>query len=235
MMQVQQPSSLGDIGSVGDVAGGRLPPPPESMDPSDYLDPIREEALQLLKPDLRQARIPCFAVAGALALGFGLGWAGSSSWYGVPTVVASNPTAQKETSSRRTEPKTSKIESGRKQATLGTPIANPPKAQALPTGALSRPDPESSRTATSAPATDLITASIPARDPLSPAPETRPTTIEGWIVRDVRGGAAVLEGPHGIRTAMVGDTVPGVGRIDSIVRWGNRWIVATDNGLIATP
>jgi len=32
-----------------------------------------------------------------------------------------------------------------------------------------------------------------------------------------------------------GDTVPGVGRIDSIVRWGNRWIVATASGLIATP
>jgi hypothetical protein len=31
-----------------------------------------------------------------------------------------------------------------------------------------------------------------------------------------------------------GDTIPGVGRIDSIVRWGNRWIVATANGLIAT-
>jgi hypothetical protein len=34
---------------------------------------------------------------------------------------------------------------------------------------------------------------------------------------------------------MVGDTVPGVGRVDSIVRSGNRWIVATANGLIATP
>ena len=34
---------------------------------------------------------------------------------------------------------------------------------------------------------------------------------------------------------MVGDTVPGVGQIELIVRWGNRWIVATANGLIATP
>jgi hypothetical protein len=31
-----------------------------------------------------------------------------------------------------------------------------------------------------------------------------------------------------------GDTVPGIGRIDSIVCWGNRWIVATASGLIAT-
>jgi hypothetical protein len=234
-MQVRQPDSFGDIGSVGGVASNQLPPPPESMDPSDYLSPIREEVLLLLKPDVRQARVLCFAVAGALALGFGLGWTGSSSWYGVPTVVASNPTTQKDTPSRRTELKANRIEPGRKQTALGPPATTPPKTPSLPTGALARPDVESSRTATAAPATDLFTASIPVRDPLSPAPETRPTTLEGWIVRDVRGGTVVLEGPDGIRTAMVGDTVPGVGRIDSIVRWGNHWIVATANGLIATP
>jgi hypothetical protein len=66
-------------------------------------------------------------------------------------------------------------------------------------------------------------------------PETRPTTIEGWTVLEVRGGTAVLEGPDGVRMATRGDTVPGIGRIDSIVRWGNRWIVATASGLIATP
>jgi len=32
---------------------------------------------------------------------------------------------------------------------------------------------------------------------------------------------------------MVGDTVPGVGQIESIVRWGNRWIVRHGHGLIA--
>jgi hypothetical protein len=29
--------------------------------------------------------------------------------------------------------------------------------------------------------------------------------------------------------------VPGLGKIDSIVRWGNRWIVATSRGLVSTP
>ena len=229
-MHVSQPSSFGDIGSVGEVTSSQLPSPPESMDPSD-LSPIRKEALELLKPDVRQARILCFAIAGALTLGFGLGWTGSSSWYGVPTVVALNQTAQKDSSPGRTDFKANKIENVRKQTALGTPVTTPPKTLSLPTAALSRPDVESSRTATA----DLSTASIPTRDPLSPAPETRPTTIEGWVVRDVRGGTVVLEGPAGIRTAMVGDTVPGLGRVDSIVRWGNRWIVATANGLIATP
>jgi hypothetical protein len=73
------------------------------------------------------------------------------------------------------------------------------------------------------------------RAKLAPSPETRPTTIAGWTVRDVTNGTAVLEGPGGVRRAARGDTVPGVGRIESIVRWGDRWLVATSSGLISTP
>ena len=69
---------------------------------------------------------------------------------------------------------------------------------------------------------------------LTPTPDTRPNTIEGWTVRHVFAGTAILEGPGGIRKVSVGDTVPGVGRVDSIVRWGNRWIVATSRGLMTT-
>jgi hypothetical protein len=68
----------------------------------------------------------------------------------------------------------------------------------------------------------------------APVPETRPRTIQGWSIREVSGGTAVLEGPNGVWNATRGDTVPGVGKIDSIVRWGNRWIVATSRGLIST-
>ena len=68
----------------------------------------------------------------------------------------------------------------------------------------------------------------------APAPETRPTTIEGWTIREVVGGTAVLEGPGGVWRAAQGDTVPGIGRIESVVRWGSRWIVATSKGLIST-
>jgi hypothetical protein len=68
-----------------------------------------------------------------------------------------------------------------------------------------------------------------------PVPETRPTTIDGWTVLDVNGGRVVLEGPNGIRNATRGDSVPELGKIDSVMRWGNRWIVATSRGLISTP
>ena len=70
---------------------------------------------------------------------------------------------------------------------------------------------------------------------LAPVPETRPTTIEGWTLREVTNGTAVLEGPNGTWRVTRGDTVPGVGRIESIFRWGNRLMVATSSGLISTP
>ena len=66
-------------------------------------------------------------------------------------------------------------------------------------------------------------------------PETPPTTIPGWIVREVADGRAVVQGPNGIWRVARGDILPGAGRVDSIVRWGHRWIVATKRGLISTP
>ena len=73
------------------------------------------------------------------------------------------------------------------------------------------------------------------RTKLTPTPETRPTTIQGWTLREVANGTAVVEGPNGVWRATPGQTLPGVGRVDSIVRWGNRLIVATSRGLISTP
>jgi len=77
-------------------------------------------------------------------------------------------------------------------------------------------------------------ADVQPRAKLTATPETRPTTIEGWTVREVRNGTAILEGPNGVWRATTGETVPGVGRVDSVVRWGDRWIVATSRGLITT-
>jgi hypothetical protein len=66
-------------------------------------------------------------------------------------------------------------------------------------------------------------------------PETRPTTIQGWTLRYVVDGTATLEGPGGgIWKAARGQTIPGLGTVDSIVMWGDRWIVSTSRGLITT-
>jgi hypothetical protein len=97
------------------------------------------------------------------------------------------------------------------------------------------------REANAAPNRDVVTTSsisMQERAKIEPrptaVPETRPTTIEGWTIREVIGNTVVLQGPGGVWRVTQGDTVPGVGRIDSIVRWGSRWIVATTRGLIST-
>jgi hypothetical protein len=80
-----------------------------------------------------------------------------------------------------------------------------------------------------------VASVAPETRPTQPYPETRPTTITGWALIEVVDGMAVVQGPSGVWRVRHGDTVPGVGKVDSIVRWGNRWIVATTRGLISTP
>ena len=69
----------------------------------------------------------------------------------------------------------------------------------------------------------------------APKPATAPTQIkriENWAVRDVVDGMAILAGPNGIIGVSSGDVVPGVGRVESIVHRGGRWVVATSKGVI---
>ena len=193
-----------------------------------------------MKPDADRKRT-IWLVAGALVAGFGLGWAGGLSWYGPANVSALDPITQTETPSRRiAEIKLGgKIEGARKTtSTLG--LRTPPGATQISAAGASI---SAKPLATGSDGAQLSveqaamtpTGSIAQKGPPMPASETGPTTIEGWTVLDVRGGTAVLGGPDGVRIAKRGATVPGIGRIDFLVRWGNRWIVATASGLIATP
>ena len=224
-MQFRQLDSFGEVGHVEGAVGPAPPSPPASMDPSDHLSPIREEALQLLQPNLDWTRA-IWAVGIALLAGFGLGWAGNSSWNSSPAAVASDAMVQKDSGPRRAEPRPPpKADNARKQTTLGAPRPS----------FMTRSDGDGPKFTAALPAAPSLPAAPAAREPVVAAPETRPATVEGWTVREVRGNTVVLEGPDGIRTGSAGDTVPGVGRIDSIVRWGNYWIVATAIGLIASP
>jgi hypothetical protein len=83
-------------------------------------------------------------------------------------------------------------------------------------------------------ALDSVRRGDPGARPM-PFPESKPETLSGWTVREVNGNTAILDGPERSFKAVRGDIVPGVGRLESIVRWGDRWIVATESGLISTP
>jgi hypothetical protein len=67
-----------------------------------------------------------------------------------------------------------------------------------------------------------------------PAAEVRRElpVIRQWKVREVLNGMALLEGPRGIMGVSRGQTVPGIGRVESIARQGSRWVVATSTGVI---
>jgi hypothetical protein len=238
IMQDQQQNNPGQIEPVEDAAIRQLgedPTQPASINPWDLSSRSRDDVLMSANGDGRRGR-NAWLVAAALVAVFGLGWAGGANWYRFSNIeAASRPATQKVTYLRRIpDSETKSADSDAKSAGKTDGLA---RKTTSTTGSLGTPVvAASSRTASVVqPNTNPVGASVGPRETMGPVPETRPTTIEGWTVREVRGGTAILEGPDGVWTVTRGDTVPGVGRIDSIVRWGSRWIVATAGGLIATP
>jgi hypothetical protein len=77
---------------------------------------------------------------------------------------------------------------------------------------------------------------VPAASPATP-PKTevaRLPTVEGWVLRDVGHGGALIEGRTGLYEVYTGDPVPGLGRIDAIRKQDGRWVVVTTRGLIVS-
>jgi hypothetical protein len=81
--------------------------------------------------------------------------------------------------------------------------------------------------------TGSITPPATAAPAASPKVEvSRLPTVEGWVLRDVSHGSALIEGRQGIFEVYAGDPVPGLGRIDAIRRQDGHWVVVTSKGLI---
>ncbi|MES5482183.1 hypothetical protein QMZ05_05440 [Bradyrhizobium sp. INPA03-11B] len=84
-----------------------------------------------------------------------------------------------------------------------------------------------------------VTGSIPpataAAAPAAPRPEVgRLPVVDGWALRDVGNGGALIEGRGGIYEVYAGDPVPGLGRVDAIRKQDGRWVVVTSKGLIVS-
>lgn len=81
------------------------------------------------------------------------------------------------------------------------------------------------------------TGSIASPAAPAPAPMAQPNRlpiVDGWSLREVAGGAATILGRDGIYEVLVGDPLPGVGRVDAIRRQDGRWVVVTSRGLIVS-
>ena len=105
-------------------------------------------------------------------------------------------------------------------AAAQVPVAAAPVAAKDVTGSISPP----------------ATAAVAAPVPLPvPKPEVaRLPTVEGWVLRDVAHGGALIEGRQGIFEVYAGDPVPGLGRVDAIRRQDGRWVVVTSKGLVVS-
>ncbi|MGX7705941.1 hypothetical protein [Methylobacterium sp. Gmos1] len=104
-----------------------------------------------------------------------------------------------------------------------TPVASAPAA---PAPVAAAPVAAPKHVATAEPA---LTGSLPDK----PAAAAKPGTIEGWVLRDVYDGMAMIENRNR-RLVEVGpgDTLPGAGRVEAIERRGRSWVVVTSKGVI---
>jgi hypothetical protein len=79
------------------------------------------------------------------------------------------------------------------------------------------------------------TGAVPSAS-LAPGPaaaDPRRAILEGWVLRDLFNGGALIQSPRGgVLEVIPGDNVPGLGRIEGIRREGSRWVVMTSRGLI---
>ena len=64
--------------------------------------------------------------------------------------------------------------------------------------------------------------------------EQRPPVLEGWILRDIFNGRAMVEGRSGLYEIGPGSTLPGIGRVEAVKRQDGRWVVVTAKGLIVS-
>ncbi len=78
------------------------------------------------------------------------------------------------------------------------------------------------------------TAEKPAAEAAGPAGSDIRMAGHGYVVRQVVEGAALVEGPDGIRQVMPGAVLPGAGRIMSIEQSRAGWIVVTSETVIGS-
>jgi hypothetical protein len=200
----------------------------------------------------RSNKFVLLAASVALAAAFG-GLVGGLAAPGPATAPPQGPIATEETRALRdsiAQIKTelgalrTAIESGTRNTTtqftkVGERFDRVERAQAAPAATLTKAIEaldRLERRVQPANASADVTGSVAAQPVAAvPTPPARPAIVEGWVVRDVYRGVALLQGRRlGTIEVEAGDSIPGVGRIESIKRQDGRWVVVTPKGLITS-
>jgi hypothetical protein len=82
------------------------------------------------------------------------------------------------------------------------------------------------------PAPAEITGTVSPQTAGEAKPAAKPPIVDGWVIRKVYDGAALIEGRYGIVEVEPGMNLPGLGRIQDIKRQDGHWVVVTAKGLI---
>jgi hypothetical protein len=103
------------------------------------------------------------------------------------------------------------------------------KLRAAPAAAVAAATPVAAKDVTASVAAPVTVA---AAAPV-PTPEVaRLPMVDGWVIRDIGRGGALLESRRGLFEVYAGDSIPGLGRVDAIRRQDGKWVVVTSKGLI---
>jgi hypothetical protein len=114
--------------------------------------------------------------------------------------------------------------------------APPAPANAVAAAPKETREPKEPKEATGSVTRQAVASAAPAPAPAAPPkPQVqvgRLPTLDGWVLRDVRRGGALIEGRAGLYEVYAGDPIPGLGRVDAIRRQDGHWVVVTTKGLV---
>ena len=83
--------------------------------------------------------------------------------------------------------------------------------------------------------TGSISASNASAAPPDAAKKFTDRNLPDWVVQDVQGGRALVENRYGgVFDVGSGSTLPGVGRVDAVMRQDGQWVVLTERGTIVS-
>jgi hypothetical protein len=175
------------------------------------------------------------ALAGSLATG-ALGASGNRGAAAEAPLKTALDRMEQQLAALRTSVETSTQDMHARTARIAERLDRSERAQAEPTqklakisDALDRLERRGTQTAQAvAAASPDVTGAIGA-----PAGDAKKTPIiNGWSLYQARHGMALIEGRYGLIQVEPGDTLPGLGRVETIRKQDGHWVVVTSRGLI---
>jgi hypothetical protein len=223
-----------------------------SAAPSSAEDNIRSLPLAVYQPPAQYRRFALLAASVAIAAAFG-GLVGSLSTYGLASPKADPAEPARDLQAALTQVtkdvvalKTS-IDAANRAATsqmgkITERFDRSERAQAEPaakiaalTETVTRLE---KRIAANAEASRDITGSVPDRAASAAAvaakDQSKAAIVNGWILRDIYHGRALVESRTGLYEVAPGGNLPGIGKVETITQQNGRWVVVTPKGLIVS-